>query len=86
MPAHPLVIKRREPIRALMGMPLCDKHFGKMTPDDFLRFQDVRESIAEDFRNSGALAHFERATIEKRGHGTQDWADFEMLAGRRGHA
>lgn len=63
VPSSPLSIGKYDGCASTMGFPVCKMHFHKLTPADFLRSEQIRASIAADFREFRAIPDFDKAKI-----------------------
>lgn len=67
-PPHPLARNQEYGgVRSVMWLPVCERHILEVTPQLFLRKDEVRQSIAADFHLNGSNPHFEKAYILRLG-------------------
>lgn len=82
-----LTIGQRPPIQSIMGVPLCDTHYDKCTPADFLKFDEVRKSIEADFVAARGLPNWSTARMNKIYSWSdtfKEWEGYATKAAQRG--
>lgn len=69
-------------VSALMGMPLCDRCFPKLTAKELLSGESgdaIRAQITEVFRQRNAHPNFDRAVIGRVAQQDHDFGRFEIM-------
>lgn len=85
IPRHKMSINARaDDVSALMGIALCERHFREVqkSPGLFLHRQEVRDSIATEFRKRNAMPDFDRAVIGRIPLYDPDYARIKKLEER----
>lgn len=78
VPCSRLALRQTEPLASIMGMPVCNEHYLKMTPMDFLKNDFIRDDIVKSFYEIAKSApDFERAYLEPIPQGMNAFRDWE---------
>lgn len=73
---------RSQDISALMGLPLCEAHFSKMTHRELLEGEQgaaVREQIVQAYRRKNGMPNFDKAVIGRISRRDHDWYRWEEM-------
>lgn len=69
-------------VSALMGMPLCDGCFKKLTAKELLSGESgavIRQSVERVFRERNAFPNFDKAAIGRVAQQDHDFGRFEIM-------
>lgn len=69
-------------VSALMGMPLCDTCFSKLTAKELLSGESgaaIRTSVEQVFRERNAFPNFDKAVIGRVAEQDHDFGRFEIM-------
>ncbi len=73
---------READISALMGLPLCETCFKKITPRELLEGEQgagVRAQIEAAYRQKGGMPNFDKAVIGRISRRDHDWFRWEEM-------
>lgn len=73
---------RSKDVSALMGLPLCEEHFRKITPSELLEGEQgaaVRQQIIDAYRVKKGMPNFDKAVIGRVSRRDHDWFRWEEM-------
>lgn len=76
-----MAVTAYEGVRAVLWLPVCQRHFSAATLDDVLNgdvIKGMQESIERDFRQNGSIPDWKGAKLQPLRANTTEFAHYEQ--------